>query len=423
MSINETYNATSQDVVLTVDCNSLTDGNYNLGLAIGSVFVIFFVSVIGFMTPVLLKNKDHPFLRMSVVACACGGTGVVLTVGFVHILGDANKYLRDPCLSENFRTMYPSIADLFCCITVVVLILIDYVLRFFFEKKMKSKLTPEECSVFGDPCLSKSPTISPSHAMIEASTETGKEEKKPHSDSDVMEAGEVPTTSEKDEEKTRCRTTGTDFGATKNAHELTGTPSEKNLLGNPKLPSSSAASGKMGVTSSAEAVVPVNRLSNDVLLHRGALLFIELSVCTHSIPVGLALGLQKGAAFTTLFIAVIFHQILEGFGIGAAAIPAKYPLRTEIVLALMFATTAPIGIVMGIVLEQSLNQHSSGYLLTVGTINAVAAGMLIYIALEHMNAISSKGRWMRTQSWVFQFYCLGFFVLACAALMVVGKWA
>lgn len=42
--------------------------------------------------------------------------------------------------------------------------------------------------------------------------------------------------------------------------------------------------------------------------------FLEASVCTHSIPVGLSLGLQGGDNFITLFIAVVIHQVRRGAG-------------------------------------------------------------------------------------------------------------
>lgn len=162
---------------------------------------------------------------------------------------------------------------------------------------------------------------------------------------------------------------------------------------------------------------------DDMRLKRGIILFVEFSVMTHSVPVGLALGLQTGGAFTGLFVAVLFHQLLEGFGIGAATVEGKYSRAMEILLALGFSITAPIGIAIGIILHESLNQNSSGYLLTVGIVNSIAAGLLIYVGLEHLNAMSSRGAWMRMQSWLWQGIILSAFVLGAVALMVVGKYA
>ena len=124
---------------------------------------------------------------------------------------------------------------------------------------------------------------------------------------------------------------------------------------------------------------------------RGIIAFVEISVLTHSIPVGLALGLQRGSAFTGLFIAVIFHQLIEGFGVGAATIEAQYDRLTETMLALAFALTTPIGISIGIILQMTLNTASQGYIITVGTCETVGAGLLLYVGIEHLNALRSRG--------------------------------
>lgn len=348
----------------------------------------------------------------------------MLTVGFVHILGDANKYLRDPCLPESFLSAFPSWADLICCLTIVLLILIDYFMRYVFERKMKTKVKVEECDVFGDPCHGGvTPRVSPTQVLMDvaSSSEVGDED---DDRSMRRETRDVEIGGSEEDSSAAASSGMTPPSGESSSHVSIG-------KGNQQVAKAASNALKKDATSKHNskhiqginsAVIPAE-LRNDVILHRGALLFIEMSVCTHSIPVGLALGLQKGGSFTTLFIAVIFHQILEGFGLGAATLHAKYPLRTELLLSFLFAGTAPIGIVMGIFLQENLNQHSTGYLLTVGFINACAAGMLIYIALEHMNAISSKGKWLRSQPWSYQAYCLGFFAVASAALMVVGKWA
>jgi zinc transporter 1/2/3 len=368
-------NSTSDTVTIEYDCNSLGDEAYNLGVAISSVFVVFIVSMIGFLTPVFLKNKKSSFFQISLVACACGGTGVVLTVGFVHILGDAGTYLKDPCLPQSFLDAFPSWADLACNVTIICLILVDFLMRYLFEQRMRHKVKIED---------------------IDLDCHSG------HRENDQEASSEASPT-----RILMNVATGSDSSV--HGTQSCGVPQKEDTA----------------IQSMEVAVQPDQSLAltNDVILARGSLLFIEMSVSTHSIPVGLALGLQKGSSFTSLFIAVVFHQILEGFGIGVAAMRCKYPFKIELLLAATFSITAPIGIIMGICLQQSLNQHSTGYLLTVGFINAIAAGMLIYIGLEHMNAISQHGKWLRKQPWAYQFYCLGFFVLASVALMVVGKWA
>lgn len=42
---------------------------------------------------------------------------------------------------------------------------------------------------------------------------------------------------------------------------------------------------------------------------RAVVAIVEFSVCTHSVPVGLDLGLQPSNTFMGLFIAIMFHQV------------------------------------------------------------------------------------------------------------------
>ena len=46
-----------------------------------------------------------------------------------------------------------------------------------------------------------------------------------------------------------------------------------------------------------------------------------------------------------------------------------------------------------------------------------------YVAIEHMNVLSSKGPWLRRQHWAAQACVVACFLGGGAALMVVGKFA
>jgi len=340
-------NSTVEDII----CSTTTDtGSYNLGFAIASIFVVLVLSVVGFLTPIMLSLKQHRMCQLLIVASACGGSGVVLTVGFIHILADAEAFLSNPCLPQGFLNAYPDWAMLICNCTIVVLILADYVLKGYFEMKIRTVKTHrgEETGIAADMRSMEYRTAS---EIIMVDIASDEEEDAVHGDDIYLDE------------------------------------------------------------------------QTEIHLARGVIMLIEVSVCSHSIPVGLALGLQTGDAFTGLFIAVIFHQLLEGFGVGAAAMRGKYSMKMYIVLALCFGITAPLGIAIGIILHESLNQNSQAYLLTVGIVNAIAAGMLIYIALEHLNTLSSRGKWLRRQPWRHQLLCVSCFVLGSAALMIIGRWA
>ena len=446
--------ANAQDDDSSENSCSIEDmGSYNLGFAIASVFVILIVSFIGFMTPILLSTSRTPYLQLLIVACAAGGTGVIITVAFVHILGDATDFLSDPCLPQGFLDAYPGWAMLFCTISIVVIILLDYFLRYYLENKTRKAMEEgsedENEGGKSDTYESREEGIPGDvHAADEGHATTDHHVERPNrmiffptSSEMLMETAVSGHATLSRFESSRAFSSSTKRGLQVSSRTQRSTKEgdtfgrDESRTKNPQTPFHQDTIEEGG---SGEGIQKQRQSGNgifedghdhsgsqieDIRLKRGIILFVEFSVMTHSVPVGLALGLQTGGAFTGLFVAVVFHQLLEGFGIGAATVEGQYSRTMELLLAFGFSITAPLGIAIGIILHESLNQNSSGYLFTVGIVNAIAAGLLIYVGLEHLNAISSRGSWMRMQKWHWQAICLGSFVLGAVALMVVGKYA
>jgi solute carrier family 39 (zinc transporter), member 1/2/3 len=150
---------------------------------------------------------------------------------------------------------------------------------------------------------------------------------------------------------------------------------------------------------------------------------LQLGIMLHSLVIGFTLALASGADFESLVAAISFHQLFEGLSLGIriAALPTTTTtLVTEPdsqaeqqsttttgssssssssssliswlrpLLALLFAITAPAGILSGlIVFSSGTNQGAgAGVRLKVaeGVLSAISAGMLIYAACVEMLA-------------------------------------
>lgn len=382
-------------------CESMeSDGDYNLGYAIASVFVVLVVSFLGFMTPLWISDfGDKNGVKLAIVACGCAGTSVIIAVSY-HILGDSQELLSSPCLPSGFLDSYPFWGQLFAAVTVLLAILTDYFLRLYLER---SKNFMVEFDAGQD-----SPDDGKSIVGMDV-------ERKTDSDSagDPSAALVTPTDVYMDS-VTKSRSKFQQISGTSSNFVLEALEKEKM-----KKDASFAWHGGDHTHGDVQG-----RSEEEVLrLKRGVIAFVEFSVLTHSVPVGLALGLQSGSAFTGLFIAVIFHQLIEGFGVGAATLEGKYNRLIESMLALAFAITCPIGIAIGIILQMTLNTESEGYILTVGICNAIGAGLLIYIGIEHLNTLSSRGQWLRKQNWISQTIGIGSFVAGGAAMFVICKYS
>lgn len=114
-----------------ISCEGALAEDYNMGLAIASVFILLVVSFVGAGFPALLALKRHPYLVLAIKFGNFAGSGVLLATGFVHMLQSGIENLSNPCLSEGWLSTYPAWGILFAVITIVVMQTLDYIIFSF----------------------------------------------------------------------------------------------------------------------------------------------------------------------------------------------------------------------------------------------------------------------------------------------------
>ncbi|PHH75937.1 hypothetical protein CDD80_1933 [Ophiocordyceps camponoti-rufipedis] len=122
------------------------------------------------------------------------------------------------------------------------------------------------------------------------------------------------------------------------------------------------------------------KMSTNISLLEGGILF-------HSIFVGMTVSITVDG-FVVLLIAILFHQMFEGLGLGSRIAAVPYPKKSirPWLLVLAFGTTAPIGQAIGLVSRNSYDEKSALGLIIVGVFNAISAGLLLYAALVDLLA-------------------------------------
>lgn len=107
------------------------------------------------------------------------------------------------------------------------------------------------------------------------------------------------------------------------------------------------------------------RMSMNITLLEGGILF-------HSVFVGMTISITI-EGFIILLIAMLFHQMFEGLGLGARIAAVPYPKGSirPWVLVMAFATTCPIGQAIGLVTRGSYDPNSAFGLIIVGVFNAM----------------------------------------------------
>lgn len=110
-------------------CASLEQGDYNLGLHIGAVFIILACSFVGVFLPLMIKLNPFwevpHYINKALYYGKFLGSGVILATGFIHIFPDACQELQQPCLPPFFSEDYLASPGLFAMLGAMLMHLGD----------------------------------------------------------------------------------------------------------------------------------------------------------------------------------------------------------------------------------------------------------------------------------------------------------
>ncbi|KAI0168659.1 hypothetical protein BJ166DRAFT_624288 [Pestalotiopsis sp. NC0098] len=198
-------------------------------------------------------------------------------------------------------------------------------------------------------------------------------------------------------------------------------------------------------------------------------LILEAGIIFHSILIGLTLVVAGDSFFITLFIVILFHQMFEGVALGTriASVgdlthsdpihhapgspagshcgkgvpvpsptlqdipmtnqvpsPKPLPMLQKLLMAAAFSIVTPIGMAIGIGVLHSFNGNDPQTLIALGTLDALSAGILVWVGLVEMWARD----WMLAGEMVHASAIVtisgGVALVAGMALMsFLGKWA
>lgn len=183
--------------------------------------------------------------------------------------------------------------------------------------------------------------------------------------------------------------------------------------------------------------------------------------------IGLTLVVAGDSFFITLFIVILFHQMFEGIALGSRIADIRQPepsttttnepplpsanpkaevgssgnssssvvrsssssnglsLSKKLLMAAVFGITTPLGMAIGIGVLQRFNGQNPGTLIAIGTLDAVSAGVLLWVGIVEMWAhdwVSKDGELVNAGA--VQTVCASVGLFAGMALMsFLGKWA
>ncbi|KAL7588757.1 hypothetical protein Lser_V15G39534 [Lactuca serriola] len=138
----------------------------------------------------------------------------------------------------------------------------------------------------------------------------------------------------------------------------------------------------------AHAHIKDSNSSEGLLRHRIISQVLEMGILIHSVIIGISLGVSVSPkTIKPLIVAISFHQMFEGMGLGSCITEAKFKIRTIATMSIFFSVTTPIGIALGFGISNTYDENSHTTLIVQGVLNAASAGILIYMALVDLLAM------------------------------------
>ncbi|KAF8093331.1 hypothetical protein N665_0384s0018 [Sinapis alba] len=300
----------------------------------------------------LIGRRNRRFLQTDsslFVAAKAFAAGVILATGFVHMLAGGTEALNNPCLPEFPWSKFP-FPGFFAMVAALITLLVDFMGTQYYERKQEREATDQ------------SDEQSPGSIVVPVVAEGGND------DDDDKVLGE--------EDSGGIHIVGIHADAAHHRHSHP--QGHGSCDGHQKLDIGHGhghghAHGGLELGSGARHVV-VSQV-------------LELGIVSHSIIIGISLGVsQSPCTIRPLIAALSFHQFFEGFALGGCISQAQFRNKSATIMACFFALTTPIGIGIGTAVASSFNSHSVGALVTEGILDSLSAGILVYMALVDLIA-------------------------------------
>ncbi|TKY74905.1 Fe(2+) transport protein 3 [Spatholobus suberectus] len=301
-----------------------------------------------------LVGKHRRFLRTDgnlFVAAKAFAAGVILATGFVHMLSDAWEALHHPCLPSYPWSKFP-FTGFFAMMAALFTLLLDFVGTQYYERKQGLNRASEEESRVGssEPAgkLFGEEESGGMHIVGMHAHAAHHRHNHPHGHDACHGIGSI-------KEQAHAHATPTD----------TSTPTSTMRK---KLTSDTSSFRRQrGYTC--------------------ALQVLELGIVSHSVIIGLSLGVsQSPCTIRPLIAALSFHQFFEGFALGGCISQAQFEASSATIMACFFALTTPVGVAIGTAISSGYNPYSPGALITEGVLDSLSAGILVYMALVDLIA-------------------------------------
>lgn len=330
-----------ESIIEEVDC-SKKDRSTNIGLRVGALFAVLGTSALGVFPPVLAESIWRINLEtLPMTFIKQFGTGVVLSTAFVHLGAEATEEFNNPCIGE---IEYKPTPLAFVLAGLFISFLIEYLgarLLRWRANTLEARRNENENS--------EENKCGHNHDHTQVIDNTGDAE-----DSDSNEG--VQEIVEDVIEKAPSR---------RSTSSMRRTPTS-NTIPPPPI---------AGGCHSHGLIDPTDKFSVWIM---------EAGIIFHSVLVGVTVSLAEEDTFITLFIAILFHQMFEGVGLGSRIAGLKESrLLSKCLMCLWFSVITPIGMAIGLGVLDHFEENPTT-LWALGSIDGLCCGVLVYAGVVEM---------------------------------------
>ncbi|KAK2643485.1 hypothetical protein Ddye_025248 [Dipteronia dyeriana] len=153
---------------------------------------------------------------------------------------------------------------------------------------------------------------------------------------------------------------------------------------------------------------------------------LEIGIIFHSVIIGVTMGMsQNQCTIKPLVVALAFHQIFEGMGLGGCIAQAGFNFGTVAYMCFMFSVTTPMGIVLGMIVFSvtGYDDSSPNALIMEGLLGSLSSGILIYMGLVDLIATDFfHNKLMNSQTWLKKASFIAL-VLGSTSMSILAIWA
>ncbi|OAA62129.1 ZIP family zinc transporter [Cordyceps fumosorosea ARSEF 2679] len=384
-------------------CGGKGQGWYDMAAHVFALFLILALSTLACGFPLIGRRATTGRSQSRLIFyCQHVGTGVLLATAFVHLLPTAFESLTDPCLPDFFSEGYTPLPGLIAMVSAIVVVGVESYLtaRGAGHSHSHSHAAWEELDGEDDDLAHGGHDDDNAHRM------NGLADRRSHrpdnltvSDPDAEAAeglvagasplpGSTPTIVPPRRRSVDNAFADGDSDLDFDLEELDPVPNGANGSGNGRqyrgLNRGGGGGGHKRADSSSLPPQTPEQQKRQML----QCLLLEAGILFHSVFIGMALSVATGPAFVVFLVAVSFHQSFEGLALGSRIAAIQFP-RGSVrpwLMVLAYGVTTPIGQAIGLFVHRIYDPSSMGGLITVGVMNAISSGLLLYAGLVQLLA-------------------------------------